>query len=116
MLTLPTRVLGPQDGKAGFLGSIGVRFMIDGETTVAAALHGARALYRGDIARDLAGKRRFRIHAFGVDVERQHAVGEWPPSRVAPLPLSAPPSSSQISARPEPLCSPKARIAPSPVL
>src|SRR5256886_5565522 len=33
MLTLPTRVLGPQDGKAGFLGSIGVRFMIDGETT-----------------------------------------------------------------------------------
>ena len=24
------RVLGPQDGKAGFLGSIGVRFMIDG--------------------------------------------------------------------------------------
>jgi mannose-6-phosphate isomerase-like protein (cupin superfamily) len=24
-------VLGPQDGKAGFLGSIGVRFMIDGE-------------------------------------------------------------------------------------
>ena len=33
MLTLPTRVLGPRDGKAGFLGSIGVRFMIDGETT-----------------------------------------------------------------------------------
>jgi mannose-6-phosphate isomerase-like protein (cupin superfamily) len=28
-----TRVLGPADGKAGFLGSIGVRFMIDGETT-----------------------------------------------------------------------------------
>ena len=25
------RVLGPRDGKAGFLGSIGVRFMIDGE-------------------------------------------------------------------------------------
>lgn len=25
-----TRVLGPQDGKAGFLGTIGVRFMIDG--------------------------------------------------------------------------------------
>lgn len=24
------RVLGPHDGKAGFLGSIGVRFMIDG--------------------------------------------------------------------------------------
>ncbi len=24
-------VLGPQDGKAGFLGSIGVRFMVDGE-------------------------------------------------------------------------------------
>ncbi|HZQ81396.1 MAG TPA: cupin domain-containing protein [Gaiellaceae bacterium] len=28
-----TRVLGPQDGKAGFLGSIGVRFMIDGGAT-----------------------------------------------------------------------------------
>jgi mannose-6-phosphate isomerase-like protein (cupin superfamily) len=31
--TASTRVLGPVDGKAGFLGSIGVRFMIDGETT-----------------------------------------------------------------------------------
>jgi mannose-6-phosphate isomerase-like protein (cupin superfamily) len=27
------RVLGPAEGKAGFLGSIGVRFMIDGATT-----------------------------------------------------------------------------------
>jgi mannose-6-phosphate isomerase-like protein (cupin superfamily) len=27
------RVLGPHDGAAGFLGSIGVRFMIDGEVT-----------------------------------------------------------------------------------
>jgi quercetin dioxygenase-like cupin family protein len=27
------RVLGPAEGKAGFLGSIGVRFMIDGEST-----------------------------------------------------------------------------------
>jgi quercetin dioxygenase-like cupin family protein len=26
-----TKVVGPKDGKAGFLGSIGVRFMIDGE-------------------------------------------------------------------------------------
>jgi hypothetical protein len=26
----PVRVLGQQDGEAGFLGSIGVRFMIDG--------------------------------------------------------------------------------------
>jgi quercetin dioxygenase-like cupin family protein len=26
-----TKVVGPSDGKAGFLGSIGVRFMIDGE-------------------------------------------------------------------------------------
>jgi mannose-6-phosphate isomerase-like protein (cupin superfamily) len=34
MHTTPSaRVLGPADGKAGFLGSIGVRFMIDGETT-----------------------------------------------------------------------------------
>jgi quercetin dioxygenase-like cupin family protein len=28
--TTPARVLGPTDGKLGFLGSIGVRFMIDG--------------------------------------------------------------------------------------
>ena len=27
------RIVGPQDGKAGFLGSIGVRFMIDGADT-----------------------------------------------------------------------------------
>ena len=33
MQTAATRVLGPTDGKAGFLGSIGVRFMIDGDTT-----------------------------------------------------------------------------------
>src|SRR5580765_8667236 len=33
MGTIVTRVVGPHDGKAGFLGSIGVRFMIDGETT-----------------------------------------------------------------------------------
>src|SRR5512132_3527353 len=33
METAFTRVLGPADGKAGFLGSIGVRVMVDGETT-----------------------------------------------------------------------------------
>jgi mannose-6-phosphate isomerase-like protein (cupin superfamily) len=33
MQTASTRVLGPAAGKAGFLGSIGVRFMIDGEIT-----------------------------------------------------------------------------------
>ena len=32
-VTYETRVLGPSDGQAGFLGSIGVRFMVDGETT-----------------------------------------------------------------------------------
>ena len=31
-VTLDARVLGPADGHAGFLGSIGVRFMVDGET------------------------------------------------------------------------------------
>jgi mannose-6-phosphate isomerase-like protein (cupin superfamily) len=31
--TTSPRVLGPADGKAGFLGSIGVRFMVDGEST-----------------------------------------------------------------------------------
>ena len=31
METIATRVVGPQDGKAGFLGSIGVRFMVDGD-------------------------------------------------------------------------------------
>jgi mannose-6-phosphate isomerase-like protein (cupin superfamily) len=33
MAAAATRVLGPADGKAEFLGSVGVRFMIDGETT-----------------------------------------------------------------------------------
>jgi mannose-6-phosphate isomerase-like protein (cupin superfamily) len=33
MHTTSARVLGPAEGKAGFLGSIGVRFMIDGDTT-----------------------------------------------------------------------------------
>jgi quercetin dioxygenase-like cupin family protein len=31
--TTAAKVVGPTDGKAGFLGSIGVRFMIDGEET-----------------------------------------------------------------------------------
>jgi mannose-6-phosphate isomerase-like protein (cupin superfamily) len=31
MVSASTRVVGPTDGKAGFLGSIGVRFMLDGE-------------------------------------------------------------------------------------
>ncbi len=31
MQTASSRVVGPTDGKAGFLGSIGVRFMLDGE-------------------------------------------------------------------------------------
>jgi quercetin dioxygenase-like cupin family protein len=30
MKTTPAKVVGPRDGKAGFLGTIGVRFMIDG--------------------------------------------------------------------------------------
>ncbi|MBA3807229.1 MAG: cupin domain-containing protein [Solirubrobacterales bacterium] len=33
MHSAATRVLGPTEGKAGFLGSIGVRFMLDGETS-----------------------------------------------------------------------------------
>jgi mannose-6-phosphate isomerase-like protein (cupin superfamily) len=33
MVSATARVLGPAEGKAGFLGSIGVRFMIDGDTT-----------------------------------------------------------------------------------
>jgi mannose-6-phosphate isomerase-like protein (cupin superfamily) len=31
--TTAAKVIGPKDGKAGFLGSIGVRFMIDGDET-----------------------------------------------------------------------------------
>lgn len=31
MKTVAVKVVGPQDGKAGFLGTIGVRFMIEGE-------------------------------------------------------------------------------------
>src|SRR5215218_319907 len=34
MNTVAVKVVGRQDGKAGFLGSIGVRFMIDGEEAV----------------------------------------------------------------------------------
>ncbi len=33
MQTTATRVLGPREGRAGFLGTIGVRFMIDGPET-----------------------------------------------------------------------------------
>jgi mannose-6-phosphate isomerase-like protein (cupin superfamily) len=33
METTAAKVVGPNDGKAGFLGSIGVRFMIDGDET-----------------------------------------------------------------------------------
>jgi mannose-6-phosphate isomerase-like protein (cupin superfamily) len=33
MQTASVRVLGPAEGKAGFLGSIGVRFMVDGDST-----------------------------------------------------------------------------------
>jgi quercetin dioxygenase-like cupin family protein len=33
MKTVAVKVVGPHDGKAGFLGSIGVRFMLDGEET-----------------------------------------------------------------------------------
>src|SRR5664279_2382742 len=33
MLTTSNRVMGPADGKAGFLGSIGVRFMVEGQTS-----------------------------------------------------------------------------------
>ena len=33
MQTTSVRILGPAEGKAGFLGSIGVRFMVDGEMT-----------------------------------------------------------------------------------
>jgi quercetin dioxygenase-like cupin family protein len=32
-ITAAVSVLGPGDGKAGFLGSIGVRFMVDGDTS-----------------------------------------------------------------------------------
>ena len=38
------------------------------------------------------------------------------PPEVAPVPVSAPPSSSQMKASPEPLCSPKARMAPVPAV
>ena len=33
MTTTTAKIVGPQDGQAGFLGSIGVRFMIDGDET-----------------------------------------------------------------------------------
>src|SRR5919112_392055 len=33
VVTTAPKIVGPTDGKAGFLGSIGVRFMIDGDET-----------------------------------------------------------------------------------
>ena len=33
MESTAVKIVGPQDGSAGFLGSIGVRFMVDGEET-----------------------------------------------------------------------------------
>jgi mannose-6-phosphate isomerase-like protein (cupin superfamily) len=33
MQSAPAKVVGPRDGRVGFLGSIGVRFMIDGDET-----------------------------------------------------------------------------------
>jgi mannose-6-phosphate isomerase-like protein (cupin superfamily) len=36
MQTTSSRVVGPTDGKAGVLGSIGVRFMLDGDTSAGA--------------------------------------------------------------------------------
>ena len=40
MSTIATKVVGPKDGKAGFLGSIGVRFMVDGDESGGALLAG----------------------------------------------------------------------------
>src|SRR5262249_46605854 len=54
------------------------RFRLAGREHFAAAAHGPRALHRSDIARDLARERRIRIHARGIKIERQHAVGERP--------------------------------------
>jgi len=47
---MKAKVVGPRDGVAGFMGSIGVRFMLDGRTpNVTASVGGsiAQALARG---------------------------------------------------------------------
>src|SRR5262249_21649187 len=54
------------------------RFRLAGREHFAAAARGPRVLHRGNIACDLARERRFRIHARGIKIERQHAVRERP--------------------------------------
>ena len=53
MQSTSTRVVGPTDGKAGFLGSIGVRFMLDGDRSEAWLLP-CRAPHVGARARGAA--------------------------------------------------------------
>jgi hypothetical protein len=84
MPTTVAKVIGPRDGKAGFLGSIGVRFMIDGEEA------GDRfSLVEHPLsARALAAPlhRHAREDEYSYVVEGQ--VGALPPSQLPPPPIS----------------------------
>jgi mannose-6-phosphate isomerase-like protein (cupin superfamily) len=62
MQTTSPRTLGPDEGKAGFLGSIGVRFMIDGETT-----DGGFSLVEHPMA----------AHALAAPLHRHHREDEY---------------------------------------
>ena len=67
-----------------------------------------------DVARDFAVEEIAGIDHFGIDINSEQAVGEAPVRPGRNGAGQAPPSNSQMKARPGPLCSPKARIAPLP--
>ena len=62
MTTMAAKVVGPRDGKAGFLGSIGVRFMIDGEEA-----HGGFSLVEHPMG----------PHALAAPLHRHHREDEY---------------------------------------
>jgi mannose-6-phosphate isomerase-like protein (cupin superfamily) len=71
MTTIAAKVVGPRDGKAGFLGSIGVRFMIDGE-----AAHGLFSLVEHPMsARALAAPLHRHAHEDEYSYVLQGRIG-----------------------------------------
>ena len=71
MTTIAAKVVGPHDGKAGFLGSIGVRFMIDGE-----AAHGLFSLVEHPMsARALAAPLHRHLHEDEYSFVLQGRIG-----------------------------------------
>jgi hypothetical protein len=54
---MAAKVVGPSDGKAGFLGSIGVRFMIDGDEGAVASRWWSTRCLHGHLPRHCTGTR-----------------------------------------------------------